>query len=265
MVKKIHYCWFGGKQPTSVAANVAEWKRINPDFEFCEWNDGNIDVSDYAFGMRVIREKRWGFLVDIIRPLKLFTEGGFYIDVDVEMIRPLNLLEGEGQNLIMGYMYDCALGTAILYSPPRHSVIGAILEEYHTIREDAWPVSNSIFTDYFINHLSDFRLNGRRWTSKIHDISLYPKESFEQPSFNRESGITIHHCCGSWMPENADVEYSVRSGRSPHLTKWFKRKFRTLIALLRSEYLPAFVRGNFGLASVQKTPWKNCNPAHQNL
>jgi Glycosyltransferase sugar-binding region containing DXD motif len=256
MIKKIHYCWFGSKAPASVSANVAEWKRLNPDFEFHEWNNDNIDMSDYAFGKRAIRDKRWGFLVDIIRPLKLFTDGGFYIDADVEIIRPLSLLEVEGDRLIIGYMYACALGTAIVYSPPGHPVIGAILSEYHKIREDAWPVSNSIFTDYFINHVPDFRLDGKRWVSLEHRISVYPKEFFEQPSYRKEQGMTIHHCSGSWMPENSNLDYKVTTGTSSHRSKWVRRKIRTLISLIRSEYLPTYLRAKLGYGSTIKTPWK---------
>jgi hypothetical protein len=256
MVKKIHYCWFGGKPPASVAANVAEWKRLNPDFEFHEWNNDNIDVSEYAFGRNAIRDKRWGFLVDIIRPLMLFTDGGFYIDADVEMIRPLNLLEVEGDHLIIGYMYTCALGTAVVYSPPGHPVIGALLAEYHKVREDAWPVSNSVFTDYFINHVPGFRLDGKRWVNPEQQISVYPKEFFEQPAYRKESGMTIHHCCGSWMPENANTDYKVTTGTTSHRSKWLRRKIRTFIALIRSEYLPAYLRARLGKGSTIDSPWK---------
>lgn len=256
MVKKIHYCWFGGSPPPSVQANVAEWKRLNPDFEFCEWNDHNIDMSDYPFGSRAIREKRWGFLVDIIRPLKLFTEGGFYIDADVEMIRPLNLLECDGDCVIIGYMYDCALGTAVVYSPPGHPVIGALLAEYGRIKADAWPVSNSVFTDYFINRVTGFRLDGKRWIDSEQQLSVYPKETFEQPAFRRESGMTLHHCSGSWMPANASAEYKVSGGTASHRNKWLRRKIRTFLSLLRSEYLPAYLRARVGLGSTIHSPWK---------
>lgn len=256
MVKKIHYCWFGSEPPTSVVANVAEWKRLNPDFEVHEWNNDNIDVSDYAFGRKAIRDKRWGFLVDIIRPLKLFTEGGFYIDADVEMVRSLNLLESEGDHLIIGYMYACALGTAVVYSPPNHPVIGALLAEYHKVREDAWPVSNSVFTDYFINQVPGFRLDGRRWINLEQKISVYQKEFFEQPAYWKEAGMTIHHCCGSWMPENANADYKVTTGTTSHRSKWLRRKIRTLISLIRSEYLPAYVRAWLGHGSTINSRWK---------
>ena len=256
MIKKIHYCWFGGKLPANVAANVEKWKQLNPDFEFCEWNEGNIDVSAYAFGRRALEQKRWGFLVDIIRPQKLFTDGGFYVDADVEMIRPLRLLENEGEDLVMGYMYSCALGAAVLYSPPGHPVIGKILEEYHHIRADAWPVSNTVFTDYFINHVPDFLLNGRRWKSEASKISLYPKEFFEQPAFIRDRGISIHHCSGSWMPWNEGSSYKVNGGTS-HKIKWLKRKLRTLYSLSHSEYLAAYTAALLGLRRHKPSPWKS--------
>ncbi len=242
--------------PESVRANVAEWKRLNPDFEFCEWNDDNIDVSDYAFGVRAINGKRWGFLVDIIRPLKLYIDGGFYIDADVEVIRPFSLLANEGDHFIIGYMYDCALGTAVVYSPPGHPVIGAILEEYHKVRDDAWPVSNSVFTDYFINQVAGFRLNGRRWVDLEKRISVHPKEVFEQPAFWKRSGMSLHHCCGSWMPANAHSDYKVTTGTSSHLSKWFRRKVRTLCSLLRSEYLPVYLRGRTGRGSIMHSWWR---------
>ena len=197
MIKKVHYCWFGGKLPANVAANVEKWKRLNPDFEFCEWNDGNSDVSAYAFGRRALEQKRWGFVADIVRLQKLHAEGGVYLDTDVELIRPLNSLAEEGGSLVMGYMYGCALGTAVIYSPPGHPVIAEVLEEYHRIRPETWPVNNTVFTDYFLNRVPGFFLNGRRWKSEAARISLYPKEFFEQPAFVRERGLSIHHFSGS--------------------------------------------------------------------
>lgn len=261
MIKKIHYCWFGGKPPANVIANVNHWKRLNPDFEFCEWNDRNLDlaeaVSAFEFGRRALAEKRWGYVVDIIRVQKLLREGGVYLDTDVEMIRPLRALEAESDFLIMGYLYACALGTAVMYSPPQHPIVAAIENEYHHIRPDAWPVNNSIFTDYFINHVLGYRVNGRRWKSETLRVSLYPKEFFEQPAFNRESGLTIHHCSGSWMPRNAGADFTVMQGNDySHRTKWLKRKLRTFGSMLISEYRSAHLRALIGQPSTKPTPWR---------
>lgn len=256
MIKKVHYCWFGGKLPANVAANVEQWKRLNPDFEFCEWNESNSDISAYAFGRRAMEYKRWGFVADIVRLQKLYKEGGVYLDTDVELLRPLNSLAPEGGSLVMGYMYACALGTAFIYSPPGHPVIADVLAQYPHIRPDAWPVNNAVFTDYFLNHVPGFRLNGRRWNDEEHRISLYPKEFFEQPAFVRERGLSIHHFSGSWMPENEGASYRAGGGGSSHKLLWLKRKVRTALALLRSEYRAAYLRALLGRPTVKPPLWK---------
>lgn len=241
MIRKIHYCWFGGEKPQAVKSNVEKWKHLNPDFEICEWNESNIDVSAWEFGRRALKEKKWGYLVDTVRPQLLLQEGGFYIDADVEMLRPLSVLdeEGNGGKLLMGYMYDCALGTAVVYSPKGHPWIKDILASYDRIRAGAWPVSNSIFTAYFINNVGGFLLNGKAWTSNL--CRLYPKEFFEQPAFWRNQGISIHHCCGSWQRKDGGFNFCGTDTMAAHWLKWAKRKYRTWQAARANEFTACYL------------------------
>lgn len=241
MVKKIHYCWFGGNKPDTVKRNVEQWARLNPDFEICEWNESNIDVSQYEFGRRAMEAGKWGFLVDTVRPLKLVEEGGFYIDADVELIRSLNFMGEDGYNLKlqMGYMYDCALGTAVLYSPPAHPYLKEILHSYNFIHPDKWPVSNTIFTTYFINRVEGFLLTGQPWENDL--CRLFVKEFFEQPAFKRLKGACIHHCCGSWKKEfNRQFSFMQCSSALLHFLKWASRKRRTWLATRSNEFTPCY-------------------------
>lgn len=241
MIKKIHYCWFGSEKPDVVKRNVEHWSRLNPDFEICEWNESNIDVSSYPFGQRSLEYGKWGFLVDIIRPQKLVEDGGFYIDADVELIRPLSLLDngGDTDKLKMGYMYKCALGTAILYAPPQHPYMIDILRSYRYINPNLWPVSNTIFTAYFINKVQDFLLNGKEWENEL--CHIYPKEFFEQPSFIKSQGMSIHHCCGSWKASfNNRFGFNGNTSALAHVLKWASRKRRTWLAERRNEFTPCY-------------------------
>ena len=258
MVRKIHYCWFGSPLPANVAANIEAWRTLNPDFEIQQWNEGNIDVSAYAFGRQILQNRRWGYLVDIVRLQTLYSEGGVYLDADVELFRPLSALAEEGDSLTLGYMYDCSLGAAVIYSPPAHPLIGELLEEYHHIRPGLWPVSNTVFTDFFINRVAGFRLNGRRWRSATARLSVHPKEFFEQPAFVREHGMSLHHCWGSWMPKNAGSAFSldVGAGGLSHKVKWGKRKLRTFGSLLLSEYRSTYLHALLGRAVPKASPWR---------
>lgn len=61
MIRKLHYCWFGGSVPNAVLDNVQRWKDLNPEFELIEWNENNIDVSAFEFGRRCLEQKNGGF------------------------------------------------------------------------------------------------------------------------------------------------------------------------------------------------------------
>lgn len=247
MIKKIHYCWFGGEKPELVKRNVEHWTKLNPDFEICEWNESNIDVSTYEFGRRAAADGKWGFLADIVRLEKLIEHGGVYMDADVELIRPFEsiICKKDENRLIMGYMYDCALGTAVLYAPPGHTYLKEILASYRYIKPDIYPVNNTIFTAYFINHAENFLLNGKEWENEL--CHVYPKEMFELPSFIKSRGMSIHHGCGSWRKAFNDsfVFKSNRVGLD-HVIQWAGRKRDVWKALKCNEFEPCYraaVRG----------------------
>lgn len=256
LIKKIHYCWFGSAVPEAVAKNVQAWQQLNPGYEIRQWNDHNTDVSEFAYGRRARENKRWGFVADIVRLQKLYEEGGFYFDTDVELLRPLDGLANEGDFLILGYMYECSLGTAVIYSPARHPMLAKVLEETHHVREDCWPVNNTIFTDYFINRVPGFLVNGRRWKSDQQRISVYPKEFFEQPAFFRRKAMALHHFTGSWMPKNVGAAFQIDTGSGglAHKLRWAKRKVRTFCAMLISQYRTAYLWALLG-RRVQKHSW----------
>ena len=239
MIKKIHYCWFGSEEPESVRRNVAHWRKLNPDFEIIKWDESNTDVIGYEFGRRALAARKWGFLVDIIRPQKLIEQGGFYVDADVEMVQPLNRLEAYGDKLVMGYMLDCALGTAILYAPQRHPYLVDILAKYNNIRRDFWPASDSIFTEYFINNVPGFLLDGKPFENN--DCKIFQKEFFEQPSLIKGNGISIHHACGSWnKPETSAFAFASGTSALQHAIKWAKRQYTAAKMLKRNEFYPCY-------------------------
>lgn len=241
MIKKIHYVWGGCPEPDVVKRNVEAWAKLNPDFEIIKWDETNVNIDEFAFAQRALKAKKWGFVSDLPRLQALIKEGGFYIDSDVELVAPLSRLEdvNPSDKMMMGYMYQCALGTATIYSPPEHPYLKDVLELYRRIRPDFWPVSNSIYTAYFVNQVQDFLLNGKKWEND--KAIIFPKEFFEQPAFIKSRGTGIHHCWGSWATSQSNFA-AVISPTSPldYWKFWLKRKIRTHRSLQRNEFYPCY-------------------------
>ena len=89
--KIIHYCWFGGNPLPELAEKcIASWKKYCPDYEIIEWNESNYDVHKSKFMEQAYERKKWAFVSDYARLDIVYTQGGIYLDTDVEIIRPLD-------------------------------------------------------------------------------------------------------------------------------------------------------------------------------
>lgn len=252
MIQKIHYCWFGGPIPEAVTHNILKWKELNPGFEVLEWNEENSHVETSSFGQRALKQKKWCFASDVARLQALVEQGGFYLDTDVELYRPLHELVVDDKRLVLGYMYDCALGTAFLYAPPGHPVLKALLALYEEVKPDCFPVNNTIFTDYFVNEIPGFLLNGKAWSNDL--VKVYPKEFFEQPALIRSRGFSFHHCCGSWKPDNSH-SFALNIGNN-HQIKWLKRQINTAIALRKNEFYACYKAALKGISLKKEYEWR---------
>jgi mannosyltransferase OCH1-like enzyme len=87
--KKIHYCWFGGKElPDSAKKCIESWKTYFPDYEIKEWNESNYDVNKTIFTKEAYQIGKYAFVSDYARFDILYNYGGIYFDTDVEVIKP---------------------------------------------------------------------------------------------------------------------------------------------------------------------------------
>lgn len=113
--KTIHYCWFGGKPlPPLYQKCLESWSHYLPDYRVVRWDETNVRI-DTPFLVSCFQRKQWAFLSDYVRLRALWSEGGIYLDTDIEVVRPFDDLLG----------HQCFLG---FEAPDRAntSVIGAI-------------------------------------------------------------------------------------------------------------------------------------------
>lgn len=86
--KKIHFCWLSGEKfPTLIQYCVNSWKRVLPDYEIILWDTNRFNVNSVAWVKEAYEAKKYAFAADYIRFYALYTEGGIYLDSDVEVLK----------------------------------------------------------------------------------------------------------------------------------------------------------------------------------
>lgn len=130
--KKIHYCWFGGKEkPISVMKMINSWQKFCPDYEIKEWNETNFDVGINRYCKEAYESGKWAFVSDIARLYALYTEGGIYMDTDVEIVKSLDIFLNE--KAFAGFEGTEWVGTNIIGAECNNIVIGQFLKLYDNL------------------------------------------------------------------------------------------------------------------------------------
>lgn len=205
----IHTCWFGNaEKPEQLKKLLATQRQILKDYKHIEWNERNFPVDKYPFIKNAYEKRRWAHVSDMARLVVLHEIGGIYLDTDVEAIRPFDqLLDNE---LFLGYMWDCNLGTAVIGAAPQNTIIRELLVNYLDHDGEAINLdtpNNDLFTRHFIGHLPDFRLDGKIFQHR--GVLILSKEYFEHPSFLKSKNYTIHHFNQSWK-NNSSLKETIK-------------------------------------------------------
>ena len=92
--KIIHYCWFGrGEMPELVQNCIASWHTHMPDWEDRLWTEDNFEIASApAYVQEAYAAKKYAFVSDYVRLWALESEGGLYLDTDVEVIKSFDPL-----------------------------------------------------------------------------------------------------------------------------------------------------------------------------
>lgn len=89
--KKIHFCWLSGDEfPPLIQYCIGTWKKVLPDYEIILWDTKRFDINSVAWVKEAFEAKKYAFAADYIRLYAVYTEGGIYLDSDVEMVKSFN-------------------------------------------------------------------------------------------------------------------------------------------------------------------------------
>ena len=211
--KKIHYCWFGTKPLPKIAKKcIASWKKYCPDYEIIEWNEKNFDVNCCNYTKEAYNAKQYAFVSDVARLQALIKYGGIYMDIDHEILKPIDsFLQYEA---FCGFATEQDIGFGILGCIKNTEIFKDFLSVYkdiHFVKQDG-KNDITIVNVRFQEFCKRYGFINNNTFQKINELSIFPSEYFYAKSFRTqktkitENTYSIHHCYGSWNTPKVRIQ-----------------------------------------------------------
>lgn len=199
--KIIHYCWFGGgAYSEKMKMCIDSWHENLPDYEIRLWNEENVNLNEAPYIRDAYNAKRYSFVSDYVRMKVMEEFGGIYLDVDMEVRKPLDPF----------LSYPLCLGTddegvieTVMMAEPHHPVIKQAFESYKNRNfiletgEQNLEVPNVLF-NRLLKPLG-FNLKNERQTL-LGGIEIFPDDYFQgvslvtgKPHFTENTHIVHWH------------------------------------------------------------------------
>lgn len=215
--KKIHYCWFGGKELPELAVHCIEsWKKFCPDYEIIRWDETNTDLEENDYIKEAFNAQKWAFITDYVRLNVLYKYGGIYMDTDVEVTKSLDQFLMD--KAFSGFENATQIPTGIMASESGHPFFGKLLEYYkdrHFLHEDGtMDLTTNVLTITNIATANGFIPNNKKQT--VCEMVFYPNDFFCPKDYVTgiahvtENTACIHHFNGSWQTEEEKELVSIR-------------------------------------------------------
>ena len=209
--KLIHAIWFSGDpMPELYLRCLESWKKYAPDYEIKIWNMETYKPDQCLFFEQAIEHKNWAFASDYARADLLYRYGGIYMDLDVEMLRPVDDLLYNDAYMSFESLdrIECGSGMG---SRPGHPIIKEIYESYekrpYLKADGTW--DNSTCPVRYTQVIEKHGLKKDGGFQFVEDITVYPFEVLTGKSFDTgiiyssDLSYTVHHHNGSWIPDPA--------------------------------------------------------------
>ena len=216
--KIIHYCWLSEDPlPKQFQSFLNDWKKKLPSYVFILWNFTKFDINSSKWVQQAFVAKKYAFAADYIRLFALYTYGGIYLDLDVQLIKPFDdLLD---RDFFLGYESEKkSIEAGIIGSKKNASWVKECLlyyEDKNFINPDG--TYNTTPLPYIL-----YSILSEKHNSILRDI-FSPDYFTAKSLLTRELQITpntytVHHFAGSWTPWNVRIKKKVKELLGSRLT-----------------------------------------------
>lgn len=224
--KKIHYIWLGGNKKSKLIEKcIASWKKYCPDYEIIEWNENNFDIGSNKYLKEAYEAKKWAFASDYIRLYVLYTEGGIYMDTDVEVLKPLDrFLECKA---FSGFERKDAILTGIMACEKGNEIFKELLSYYtdKSFYNEDGSMNQTTNVVTITNMFLEKGLILNNEYQNIEGFELFPNDYFcpkdykTKELFLTDNSYTIHHFDGSWVAPKDKFKMKVQNMLGDNITQ----------------------------------------------
>lgn len=216
--KRIHYCWFGGKEkPDQIKKCMNSWKVHLSDYEIKEWNESNFDININSYIKEAYENGKFAFVSDFVRVHALYTEGGIYLDTDVEIFKPFDdLLDHDS---FWGFEQENFIATSTIGAAKGNKLIKIFLDSYQNkkfLKEDGSlneetnvAVVTTIIKKYGVKMNGNFQ--------EVDGIGSFYPQVFFSPydyincrNFKTDASYSMHHYYKSWLSPKAKFKNRIK-------------------------------------------------------
>lgn len=215
--KIIHYCWLSNDPiPAELQKCMDSWKKYLPDYEFMLWNFDRFPKSQSKWVSDAFDNKKYAFAADYIRIYALYHYGGFYLDMDVEVIKSFNPFLD--LYTMIGYENSKCRGLEVAaFGVEKHSEWIKTCLDYYDMREfvnedgslNVQPLPGVIrrcldrngFKFYDVSDLQNAKNTNSEFTIPVFSYEFFsPKNHVNGKIYSTKNTYCIHHFAGSWLP-----------------------------------------------------------------
>lgn len=249
--KVIHWCWFGrGKLPYTARKCIRSWKKKLPDYVIKLWNEDNFDIHCCKYVEEAYYARKFAFVTDYVRLYALYTEGGIYMDSDVEVIKRIDAYHNDVA--FTGFESDVGCITGIMGSEKGGKWVEDLLDAYE---------GRSLYLENGnLNLTTNVEYTAELMKQKGVDLSageinipgyihIYPRDYFCPKSWKTgeyrltANTCTIHHFAASWWTKRdwylrwVEQRFGVRG---QYYVAYFWRPFSVVVRALCTAVMRRF-------------------------
>ncbi len=239
--KIVHYCWFGrGEKPQQALDCIASWHNHLPDYQFVEWNEDNFDINSNRYVREAYENRKFAFVTDYVRLYAIYTQGGVYMDTDVEVVASFDPFLHH--HAFGGFETEGSLLTGMM-AAERGSVWAKELLDQYDDRVFVQPdgsfdmtTNATKVTEYMLEH--GLVLNNE--TQDFTDLcTIYSMDYFCAKDHRTgvihisANTVCIHHYAGLWLPKSffGGLRHRAKVWLSSHLNERFVSTISDVITL----------------------------------